>query len=773
MDNSLAVVYLARFDEDIRHIENFLDSYVKHSSGIKHDLVIAAKGFESKESRNMLLSILSGVSCKIIYVKDDIGYDIHVYRYICNIIDHEFVFLCNTFSVILSDNWLYKFYKSIKNDNVAIVGSTGSYESLYNSFKVISCIDYMAKKCFLGKELYDMFESQLSEKIKRRYKNFIKKNIEHIKCILFKHNIEYMKKKFKEDFSLAVNEDGNFFRDIAKFPRFPNPHIRSNAFIIRRDKFLSLEFDDTSKNKIDCCEFESGYSGMSRTFLKQGMKLLIIDNNGHEYEPQDWVSFGLFRNNYQENLIIGDNQTRQYNELSDKEKYKMRVMTYGNYADLDERYCSILGTDFIGKKSITDICRDMRCNDSIISHKKFSVVVPCHGKGYLLKELIKTVKFQNYQEWEIVIFDNASSPPISNELSEFDDKKIYCRRSDEFLSVTDSWNNAISMANGEYIIFLGNDDALAPGCFNVLNKLINEYNNPDLIMSSMYQFIYPCVMKSKKYIYGCFRTLEVGDFLEDKNSSFILKKEKIEESLINSITLNRSFFFNLPSFAIKKEFIERIKIDNNVFLSPFPDYYLAQILLGTADKVVVNPKPVSIQGVSRKSFGAEMFNNSLDDGFKYLNNEKENTALNELNRRLLPGSRYQSEYIITMGYAADILTRYGYTNMYIYLENGIKKYRHIQMRSFLEEINFNIIKLFNKKSINMIKRLNYKEILWIIKSIIINKVCKIIFRSIRDEWDKKYTVYAFSPVQIDYNTGKYINIYDAFKDIENGGVSNE
>jgi hypothetical protein len=59
----------------------------------------------------------------------------------------------------------------------------------------------------------------------------------------------------------------------------------------------------------------------------------------------------------------------------------------------------------------------------------------------------------------------------------------------------------------------------------------------------------------------------------------------------------------MQAFFFRRDFVELMRRDGKVFLSPFPDYYLANLAFGLARDVVVLPEPVSIAGVSRKSFG--------------------------------------------------------------------------------------------------------------------------------------------------------------------------
>jgi len=92
-----------------------------------------------------------------------------------------------------------------------------------------------------------------------------------------------------------------------------------------------------------------------------------------------------------------------------------------------------------------------------------------------------------------VIFDNASVDDIASYVRGLNDPRIVYRRSEEFLPVTDSWNAAIEMARGDYVTLLGDDDGLTPGYFVRLESIVKQFGCPDIIYSSLYQFVHPNV----------------------------------------------------------------------------------------------------------------------------------------------------------------------------------------------------------------------------------------------------------------------------------------
>jgi len=60
----------------------------------------------------------------------DIGYYLETARRL----SHEFLCFLNTYTRLLTPNWLAHLYTHASRENVGIVGATASYESLFDSF---------------------------------------------------------------------------------------------------------------------------------------------------------------------------------------------------------------------------------------------------------------------------------------------------------------------------------------------------------------------------------------------------------------------------------------------------------------------------------------------------------------------------------------------------------------------------------------------------------------------------------------------------------------
>lgn len=111
------------------------------------------------------------------------------------------------------------------------------------------------------------------------------------------------------------------------FRPFPNPHIRTNAFIISRDTMLKV-WPRGIYLKPTSYLFESGRWGLTWRVEKLGFRIVLVGNEGI-YKTQDWPSANLFRAEDESNLLVADNQTRKYAASSGEEKASLRKMAWG------------------------------------------------------------------------------------------------------------------------------------------------------------------------------------------------------------------------------------------------------------------------------------------------------------------------------------------------------------------------------------------------------------------------------------------------------------
>lgn len=109
---------------------------------------------------------------------------------------------------------------------------------------------------------------------------------------------------------------------------------------------------------------------------------------------------------------------------------------------------------------------------------KFSVTIPAY-KPEFLQEAIESVQSQSYPDWELIIVDDCSPTDIQSIVAPFmrDPRISYYRNNKNFgaINVVDNWNRCLSYCTGDYVICMGDDDKLLPGCLEEYEKLMSSY----------------------------------------------------------------------------------------------------------------------------------------------------------------------------------------------------------------------------------------------------------------------------------------------------------
>lgn len=95
---------------------------------------------------------------------------------------------------------------------------------------------------------------------------------------------------------------------------------------------------------------------------------------------------------------------------------------------------------------------------------RFSVVIPVWNDAYWLPGAIESVLSQSYQDWELVIGDNASSQDLASIAARYDDPRIRYHRFERHVDASANHNRTMALARNEWIQLLCADDRLRPEC---------------------------------------------------------------------------------------------------------------------------------------------------------------------------------------------------------------------------------------------------------------------------------------------------------------------
>jgi glycosyltransferase involved in cell wall biosynthesis len=92
-----------------------------------------------------------------------------------------------------------------------------------------------------------------------------------------------------------------------------------------------------------------------------------------------------------------------------------------------------------------------------------TVAVPTHNRPRLLREALASIVAQTHPEWEVVVVDDGSTPPVlESTLRDLLGERFILVRHDQAQGIAAAKNAGVAAARGEVVVHLDDDDLLAP-----------------------------------------------------------------------------------------------------------------------------------------------------------------------------------------------------------------------------------------------------------------------------------------------------------------------
>ncbi|HEX9402559.1 MAG TPA: hypothetical protein VF912_20860 [Anaeromyxobacter sp.] len=265
--DSICVAHLVRACNGLEPFQRFLASYRRHGAGAPHRLLLVFKGFDGGGALGAHDRLLEGIPHDRVLVPDS-GYDIWSYALAARQTRFDRYCFLNSYSVILDDGWLAKLARHARDGAPDLIAATGSWishltQTLDNPDAVRNLPLPAGRKVPLPRVLARIARRGLISYLARR------------------------------------------------FDAFPNYHVRTNCFLVRRELLLA-SVPRRVYTKLDAYAFESARSGLSGRCKAAGGRLLVVGRDGNAYAEQEWAASNTFWQGDQENLLVADNQTMLY-----------------------------------------------------------------------------------------------------------------------------------------------------------------------------------------------------------------------------------------------------------------------------------------------------------------------------------------------------------------------------------------------------------------------------------------------------------------------------
>jgi Glycosyl transferase family 2 len=91
-----------------------------------------------------------------------------------------------------------------------------------------------------------------------------------------------------------------------------------------------------------------------------------------------------------------------------------------------------------------------------------TIAIPTFNRASWLKDCILSALSQTYHHFEILVSDNASTDETQQVLREFSDRRLRIVRQQTNIGLLPNWNACLAGAKGDYVIFVSDDDRIAP-----------------------------------------------------------------------------------------------------------------------------------------------------------------------------------------------------------------------------------------------------------------------------------------------------------------------
>lgn len=178
-----------------------------------------------------------------------------------------------------------------------------------------------------------------------------------------------------------------------------------------------------------------------------------------------------------------------------------------------------------------------------------SICVPNYNSEIYLRDCLNSLVKQTYDNYEIIVVDNASTDKSWKIINEFQKRypnlfRIY--RNKKNIGMTANWNKCIKYAKGRYIAIYHSDDVYHPQIVEFETYLLNKYKLCRVVGTDIKNI-------NEKYTYS------KKDFQQYREVEIFFELFKFNSRIKNFIKiLSIEPYLNAPTFMFRKEIFREI-----------------------------------------------------------------------------------------------------------------------------------------------------------------------------------------------------------------------
>jgi hypothetical protein len=304
----IAVIHLVWGPLGPAPLREFLRTYHAHEAGAPHELVILLNGVpadgEDAVAREALMVELRQTPHRLIELERPV-LDLVAYEQAAAMVEHEYMCMLNSHSRLLCAGWLAAFEQALRRPKIGLVGATGSWASMRS---------YALRTLGLPSAYREVWPDR-----RRTFAEFQRLELERTGAPPPRG-------------ALARLHTARALSDMAiGFPRFPAPHIRTNAFMAQRT-LLRAALSESLRRKVNAHRLESGHRSITVQIEQTGLRALVVDREGRAFESLEWPESETFWQGDQRGLLVADNQTETYQSADATRRRLLAQYAWGQRA---------------------------------------------------------------------------------------------------------------------------------------------------------------------------------------------------------------------------------------------------------------------------------------------------------------------------------------------------------------------------------------------------------------------------------------------------------
>lgn len=237
--------------------------------------------------------------------------------------------------------------------------------------------------------------------------------------------------------------------------------------------------------------------------------------------------------------------------------------------------------------------------NKIAEYPLFTVIIPQKDRAEYLIHTLRTCTIQDYPNFEIIVSDDCSkdnSVELVYELME-KDKRIKLFAHQKHLGMRDNFEFALNQVKPGYVMALGGDDGLVPGCLWRMYEILST-TNKELLTWTPAGFTYSDYEGGKNVFYvkrkknSGVKFIKSENFLNNLTKTFIYQNDECPMLFMKAV--------------VSTALIDRVKSrtkDHSFYYCATPDGFSGVVLAGEVDDYAFTYEPLSIGGSTVKSQG--------------------------------------------------------------------------------------------------------------------------------------------------------------------------